>query len=403
MSREMRRAYKRHVEDTQAQLRRLEVIDTTVFAWVQSIIPSNEAVLSANTTASCISNITRQSEWQDFVISDEVARIATMAKDFGECMRDAQLEMWTTAVTAIALYETRKDKSERAIVPPEDRFVSDVSSACKDMLGKPFKQVFAEELIPCFDSETQEVVLTKDILGDLLRFLHNTMPNPVVADIYAEPKRIWEWAVVAYILKAQVQGTTIRKLRAQLNKKERAPRAPTKKQSDVIAELKAELKSEREKCKATQERLRSDMRAMAHEHSAQVAQLEQERDALKERLDYYTKVPEEVGLDELLVECEQELPQLPESGVVVVGGMGPLHARLLEKYPGWTCIPLNIDSFNVTPGKIVFQLIDSTTHKQSYRLEALLGRKGYYKVAGTGVDAILRCMRYRLLNSTKLS
>lgn len=398
MSRELRRTYKRHVEGVQNNLRRSGIIDSTLFSWVQSLGLNKLNTETTNITSECITNYIKQSSWQGYVINSDVAIAATMGKDFAECLGDTNTATWAAAVAAIALYETRGMKHEYTSVPPKDKFTADICKVCRHLFGKTFKEVFHEELHPCFDEALLEINLTEGLLREITNFYYEVFPNDILADLYAEPMKMWEWAVTAYIARSMYLGEVNKRLHALLEKRERAPRAPTKKQSEVIADLKDKLRQERESCKAAQDKLRADMQAMAHEHNQQVAQLERERDALQERLDYYTQRPEEVELDSLLVACESELPELPEKDVVIIGGRGQLHGRLLERYPGWTCVPLDIESFNVSPGKLVFQLIDCTTHKQTYRLESLLGRKGFYKVTGTGVDAILRCMRYRLLN-----
>lgn len=168
-------------------------------------------------------------------------------------------------------------------------------------------------------------------------------------------------------------------------RKQPASRKPTKKQSEVIAELQAENARLRKELNAKEAEVRQPLQKV-------IAKQEKEIRRLQDIVDMYVEA-EEV---ENAVQHGLELLDLPASGVLVVGGHTNLHQKLRASYPGWTYVGAGAKSTEFGDPEVVFCLSAHLSHSVFDKLKKYLPKDRLIMIHKvTNTTMLEQIMRYK--------
>ncbi len=328
------------------------------------------------------------------------------------CGESDKLLMTATLSLAIAARQGRKEvvsSSDPNARMPLDKFIKacqpDIS---EHVLGRTYEQVLlslcGSDTYDCEnwlklakDLEVADVVITQDVANQALTAIYYQMDTDYVAEFPEHSANLfYTTALFAPLLYSKY---TAMKKELSRAKRKQSERKPTKKQSDVIVELKAELASTKEKLasasKAADEKLQSATLGQSREMEAIRKKLERAEATNAELQQQVAELLEEQELQEKVDEAG-ELPELPDTGVVFVGGHTRLLRYLRSVHPNWEYKTVEAAKSNTYGNPtVVFLYTRHVSHSAQEHVHKEIGQDRVLLLrAGTNLERLERTMQY---------
>ncbi len=350
---------------------------------------------------------------RDFRIDKDAATVYTIARLMGQYMDDDdEAQSLIACMTAIAM--CRNAEIPKVIQMDEgprmscEEFVEACMSTLKDyVVGGTFSDSIKNSTVKNAASSSwlgimedlgiADMVVTDEIARRILKFLWLQTPMSFM------PSYISNTVAVFYNTAALFVPLVYKneELRKELNraKRKQATRKPTKKQSEVIEELRAQLADVSAKLSTSQETAKSEMHRVQTEHYREVEELKRKLEKVEQE-----KRSLQESLSDMLLESELQeqidtagdLPELPDSGIVFLGGHTRLIKYLRARHPTWVFQPAETArTASYGDASAVFLYARHMSHSAQLHAEKELGASKIIPIySGTNLDKLERTMQY---------
>jgi len=192
-----------------------------------------------------------------------------------------------------------------------------------------------------------------------LYFLAEDIEDIEVPEDHDELKDIYIQTFVTAVILANTESSVKKQIKSDAKIEERQPSKTLQNENAALKKQNESLKNEN---KELQLRLRKDITNAVVPLEKQLSQKNAEIDRLQEELTAYKSIRQaEEEVDEVL-ECVDELMELPEDGVAFVGGHYNLQSKLKLRYPSWKFYTTDTPAANIGRPDIVFLYSDHINH-----------------------------------------
>ena len=344
--------------------------------------------------------------WLYTEIDTKASDLSHYATAICECFTDMD-KTGAASLAAILVYAYLQHGEGVAVMGAEgkiskDLWLREMIGVCEDYalgytmteLAMRHKVVNNEWLQRLKSEGLADITFTKDMVRIHLTLFYDSRDQEELKAALGNPSYVFSTSLV---VSALTYGKCVKlqnELYHERAKKERiqTQRKPTKKQSEVIADLKREL---REK-DATIAKERKQHDATLHEAAARAdALLDKTRAELEELREQLAEYQEEEKLDQEIEDSGIELLPLPSKGITFIGGHQRLVARLRAKYPKWQFLEAGDSTSSISPLNVVFLFTQHLSHKNDERVAKQVERGNYYRVTcGNNVGLVLRQLQW---------